>query len=212
MKVFARATALGMVSATMFVVMASGASAHIEPDPRAAQAGTATTIAFDVEHGCTDSPTTALAFKLPTGVTNAKAVDKAGWTTESSATEVRFIGGSLDAHTPDHFDIAMTLPTTPGTVHFSIAQTCATGSLSWLDIAEEGKPEPDYPAAALKITSGAPTLADLAVPPDDATTADKKATSHTARTVTLVIVGALVVVAAVGGLVVTRKRRTPSAS
>lgn len=211
MKLFSRVSATTAFAAVVLVVLALPAAAHIDPDPRAAQVGTTATIAFNVEHGCGDSPTTALAFKLPAGVTNVKGVDKAGWTVKVTATEVDFTGGSQDAHTPADFSFTMTLPTTAGMIYFPVAQTCATGSQAWLDITEEGKPEPQFPAAALKVTAGVPTAEDLAAPADDGM--DMGSTSHTGRNVAIGVIAAVVVLGGAGAFVWTRRRKsTPPAA
>ena len=46
------------------------ASAHIDPDPTEAQAGSRLTVGFTVEHGCEGSPTVQLDMRLPEGVTD----------------------------------------------------------------------------------------------------------------------------------------------
>jgi uncharacterized protein YcnI len=192
-------TALSVV--TVLAVSASPAFAHVDPDPLAVQVGTTATIAFGLEHGCNGSPTTAMELTIPTGVTNVKPVDKAGWTSAVNGDKVTFTGGKIDATTKDHFDITLTAPTTPGDVHFLVLQTCEKGVNRWIEIGEEGKPEPEFPAATLKVTAGVPTAADL-TPPDDATPA--KTSSHTGAVVAG-IVGAVVVLG--GGAAVLLRRR-----
>ena len=53
------------------LAIAGVASAHIDPDPTEAQAGSRLTVGFTVEHGCDGSPTTQLDMRLPDGVTDA---------------------------------------------------------------------------------------------------------------------------------------------
>jgi periplasmic copper chaperone A len=196
-------------AAAVLLATAGAAAAHIDPDPRAAQAGTTATISFGLEHGCGDSPTTALAFKLPAGVSGVRAVDKTGWKTAVTATQVDFTGGSQDAHTPTEFAITLTLPATAGTILFPVVQTCAAGSLSWIEVAEEGKAEPEHPAPAVKVTAGAPTAADLAAAEDE--DAHDHGDGHTGRNVVIGVGVAVVVVGAVaGGL--ARRRRTGRAT
>ncbi len=191
--------------AVVFLV-AGPASAHIDADPLAAQAGTRATISFTVEHGCDNSPTTSLAFRIPTGVTNVKAVDKAGWHAALNSDVLTFSGGSQDAHTETQFAMTMTLPATAGTIYFPIVQTCASGSVNWIEIPQAGQPEPDHPAAALKVTAGVPTADDLAPADDKSDDSAHDSDSHTGLIVGIVI-AAVVVVSAVGGFVLVRRRR-----
>lgn len=51
--------------------LATPAFAHINPDPPAVEAGKATTVGFNVEHGCAESPTTSLDIQLPAGTNDA---------------------------------------------------------------------------------------------------------------------------------------------
>lgn len=138
----------------------SVASAHIDPDPTSVVAGTAVTVGFGVEHGCDGSNTVEVAFKVPEDVTDAQAVDKPGWTTSTADGIVTFSDGDLDADTPETFSLTFTAPTTAGTIHFPIVQTCVVGQLAWIEIAAEGQPEPEHPAPALIVTANS----DLTVP------------------------------------------------
>ena len=200
------------VAAAAVVAWASPSFAHVDPDPPAVQAGTAVTVQFGVEHGCGTSPTTAVAFKVPTAITNAKGVDKVGWTTETVGGEIRFTGGRLDAATADHFDLTFTAPTAAGTVSIPVVQTCATGELAWIDVAAEGKPEPELPAPIIKVTAGPPTAADLAPADDDeAAHAHEHSDSHTGLIVG-VVVGAVVAAGTAGSLVARKRRRAHSSS
>ena len=155
------------VGLAMLVTFCGVAMAHVDSDPIAVQAGTTATVSFHVEHGCNGSPTTALDFQIPAGVTNVKAVDKSGWTSKVDASTIQFTGGPLDATAPDSFSITFTAPTAPGTVYFKLIQTCTTGENDWIEIPVAGRPEPELPAPAISITAGPPTSAEL-VPPADA--------------------------------------------
>jgi hypothetical protein len=138
---------VGTATSAMFVAMAGGiASAHVDPDPLAMQAGTSGTVAFNVEHGCNGSPMTDLKIQIPAGVTGVKAVDKAGWTATVVGDTVEFKGGSLPAAQPDHFDITLTVPAQAGDLHFPAIEKCQTGELDWIEIAAPGAPEGQYPA------------------------------------------------------------------
>jgi len=207
--------ALG-ASGLLLAVGSATAFAHIDPDPVAVQAGTGTTVAFGVEHGCASSPTTALDIKIPDGISDAKPVDKPGWTSAVDGGIVRFSGGKLDAETADTFSITFTAPTAPGTILFPIVQKCVVGETDWLDVATDGQPEPEHPAPALLVTSEPPTAAELTPKPDspDTTVAVTSATtsrskggdSHTGLTVGLAIAG-VVVIGAAAAVWATKRRQ-----
>ena len=212
--------ALFSAAASAFVVLAAGgiASAHVDPDPLAMEAGTSGNVAFNVEHGCDGSPMTDLKLKIPAGVTGVKAVDKAGWTATVTGDSIEFKGGPLAADTPDHFDVTLTVPTEPGDIYFPAIETCEKGEIAWIAIAAEGAPEPELPAPTLKITAGPPTSADLTPPPEAPETSVAVATaapapaskSSNTGTIVVVVVIAAVVLAGGGLLVVRRKKATPS--
>ncbi len=163
----ARIAAAASVATCLGLLAGVGiASAHIATDPAAVAAGTATTVGFLVEHGCNGSNTKQLEIKIPSGITDAKAVDKPGWTTSSATSTITFSGGSLDATTPDTFHVSFTAPAVPGTIYFPIVQTCVVGDTAWIELPQTGQAVPQHPAPAVKITSGPPTSADLA-PVDD---------------------------------------------
>src|SRR4029078_692412 len=86
--------ALVTTTATAALVLLAGgiASAHLDPDPIAMQAGTAGTVQFKVEHGCNGSPTKSMKFQIPTGVTGVTAGDKAGWGAEVTGGTVAITG------------------------------------------------------------------------------------------------------------------------
>lgn len=151
------------VTAAVLLVTGGIASAHLDPDPIAMEAGSSGTVAFTVEHGCDGSPTTSLKFEIPEGVTGVAPVEKEGWTATVSGNTLEFRGGPLDADVEDHFDITLTAPATAGDIHFPIIQTCEQGELAWIEVAEEGAAEPEHPVPTIKITDGPPTAEDLAV-------------------------------------------------
>ncbi len=224
---FFRHASLSAVAAVTVVLVSGGiASAHVETDPLAMEAGSSGTVAFKVEHGCDGSPMTDLKIQMPQGVTDVKAVDKDGWTATVSGDTVEFMGGSLDAATADHFDITLTVPAQAGDLHFPAIETCEKGELDWIEIAAEGAAEPEFPAPTLKVTEGPPTSADLTPVPeeDDSTTAATgtvdigvvapapttatAATDDSSNTGTIVVVVVVVAVVLVGGGVALTRRRS----
>ena len=220
---------IAAAAATAVVLLASGgiASAHIDPDPIATQAGTSATVAFNVEHGCDGSPTTSMKFQIPAGVTDAVGVAKDGWTSTLTGDTLEFKGGPLAADQKDQFDITFTAPTQPGDVRFPVIQTCEQGELAWIEVAAEGAAEPEHPAPTIKVTAGPPTAADLTPAPeaDDSgtegtaaasgdtavpvvasatTAAPADDSSNTGTIVVLVVIAAVVLVG--GGMLLARRR------
>ena len=217
-------------AAVVTVVLMSGAvaSAHVETDPLAMQAGTTGTVAFNVEHGCDGSPMIDLKIQVPQGVTNVAAVDKDGWTATVTGDTIEFKGGPLDAATADHFDVTLTVPAQAGDLHFPAIETCQKGEIAWIEIPAEGAPEPELPAPTLKVTEGPPTSADLTPVPEEPesttaasgtadigvvvapapTTAAKASddSSNTGTVVVVVVIAAIVLIG--GGVVLTRRRST----
>jgi periplasmic copper chaperone A len=221
---------LAAAGSLTIVLLAGGvASAHIDPDPIAMQAGTTGTAAFKVEHGCDGSPTTSMKFQLPDGVTGVAAVDKDGWTATVSRDTLEFAGGPLAPDEEDHFDITFTAPTTPGDIRFPVIQTCEKGELAWIEVAEAGQDEPEHPAPTIKITADPPTVEELTPAPEDAgsdatvvatgTEAVLTATvpassgddsSNTGTIVVVMVVAAVVLVG--GGVVLARRKSTTPTS
>jgi periplasmic copper chaperone A len=222
-------------TATVVLFAGGVASAHIDPDPIAIQAGTSATVAFNVEHGCDGSPTTSMKFEIPDGVTDAAGVAKDGWTATLTGNTLEFAGGPLAPEEEDHFDITFTAPATAGNISFPVIQTCEQGEIAWIEPVVEGAEEPELPAPTIKITEGAPTAEDLTPAPeeeDEATDETVAATSDTAaistsvaadsdddssNTTPNVLVAVIVVVALVGGGIALYRRNarpknpTPSA-
>jgi uncharacterized protein YcnI len=162
-----RATAL---SSFAMLAIAGAASAHIDPDPAEAQAGSRLTVGFTVEHGCEGSPTTQLDMRLPDGVTDALPEPLQGWDesieTVDGETIVTFAGGPLADDVEETFDVTMTLPPTPDTtIYFPFVQRCEVGEIRWIGIPAEPGDELDEPAPAMALVGPVAT-----VPPTTAVT------------------------------------------
>jgi uncharacterized protein YcnI len=141
---------MSAVSGALALVVASPASAHIDPDPTEAQAGASLSIAFTVEHGCDGSPTTQLDMRLPDGVTSASPDPVDGWDASIEDNVVTFAGGPLPDDQEGTFSVTMTLPPTPDTtIYFPFVQRCEEGEIRWIGIPSEPGDELDEPAPAL---------------------------------------------------------------
>ena len=229
MKMLRRAGFTSLATSGLLLVVGAGlASAHVDPDPVAIEAGKPATVAFNIEHGCSGLPTISLAFKVPDGVTDAVPVSKDGWTSTAADGVITFSGGSLGSATPDSFSISFTAPATAGVIRFPVVQTCVQGELSWIEIPVDGQPEPEYPAPTITVTDGPPTSAQLVPPTDDdseetiaatetappsvpvtaAPVPAKKDDGTSTGTIVLAIAGIVVVVAAVGLVFAARKSKS----
>ncbi len=223
-----RAAVLAGAALSLVVVtaLAGAASAHVEPDPAAAQAGATTTIQFKIEHGCDGSPTTKVEIKTPAGVTNVAAVDKPGWTGAVANGVVTYSGGRLGPDTPDIFGVTVKLPTSAGKLAFPTVQTCEKGSLDWIEPTPAGGSEPEHPAPVVEVTAGAPTSSEAAASHDQADTGHDQTTASSAATNTgldtiageggkkssdnkALLIGGIVAAAVViaGGLALTQLRK-----
>ncbi|HEY4333917.1 MAG TPA: DUF1775 domain-containing protein [Ilumatobacteraceae bacterium] len=211
-------TAMLGASAVAMSLGVGAVFAHIPASPIAIEAGKPATIAFDVEHGCAGSNTVELDIKMPDGITDGAPVAKPGWTTNSVSGIISFAGGNLDAKTPDTFSITFTAPATAGEINFPIVQKCAVGESDWITPQLDGQPEPDFPAAQVKVTAGPPTSADLVVVPDDdddatgtvvATSASaSKSDSSSNAPVIIAVVAAVIVIGGGATYLVLRKKKT----
>ena len=146
----------GVVAAALLAI-AGPVSAHIDPDPAQARAGSRVTVGFTVEHGCEGSPTTQLDMRLPEGVADPvpEAVD--GWDgsvdTVDGDTIITFVGGPLADDVDGAFEVTMTLPPTPDTtIYFPFVQRCEFGEIRWIGIPAEPGDELDEPAPAMALT------------------------------------------------------------
>jgi uncharacterized protein YcnI len=223
--------ALVSTAASAAVLLAAGgiASAHVDPDPLAMEAGTTGDVAFMIEHGCDGSPTTSLKFEIPDGVTSVAPIAKDGWTATVTGNVLEFKGGPLPADQEDQFAITMTAPAAAAEARFPVIQTCEQGELAWIEIPAEGAAEPEHPAPTLTITAGPPTAEDLASEEEasaDAGTASTEAAatgdtvgvvataavapassddSSNTGTIVVVVIAAAIVVA--GGIFLARRKK-----
>jgi len=170
------------------LAVAGPVSAHIDPNPTEAQAGSRLTVGFTVEHGCDGSPTVQLDMRLPEGVTDAVPEPAQGWDesieTVDGDTIVTFAGGPLADDVEGTFDVTMILPPTPGTtIFFPFVQRCEVGEIRWIGIPIEPGDELDEPAPAMALT-GPVAAAPAAAPATDPTEPDPTEPAVTEPTTT----------------------------
>lgn len=147
-------TALG-AAALLVGLTAAPASAHIHPDPAEIPEGEATTVALGIEHGCDDSPTTAVAVQLPDGA-EVTAVAKSGWAIDSSDGTVTWTaqaGNELPTDEADEFELELTpaAGTEGDTLYLKTVQTCETGELRWIAEWDGEGEEPENPAPSVVV-------------------------------------------------------------
>ena len=157
------------------------ASAHIDPDPTEAQAGSRLTVGFTVEHGCEGSPTVQLDMRLPEGVDDPVAEPVDEWDgsidTVDGDTIVTFVGGPLADDVEGTFSVTMTLPPTPDeTIYFPFVQRCEVGEIRWIGIPAEPGDDLDEPAPAMVLTGPVATV-PTTVPVTDTTDAAAPSTT-----------------------------------
>lgn len=171
--------ALGAVS----LAAATPASAHIDPEPKEAQAGSTQPIAFTVEHGCDGSPTVQLDMRLPDGVTGAAPDSVDGWEGSIDDNVITFVGGPLPDDTEGTFSVTMTLPTAPDTtIYFPFVQRCEVGEIRWIGIPAEPGDELDEPAPALLLTGPVATTSPATTSPPTTAVASAPTTAEAAST------------------------------
>ena len=213
------------------VALAAGpAWAHLEPDPTTAPPGTKVTISFVVEHGCKTSPTVKLEMKLPSGISEVRVPEKAGWQTSIEGGVATWSGGPLPSDQEEPFPLEFVTPREPGDLQFKVVQTCEEGQLDWIQEQQPGGEEPELPIPTLKVegvapptTTGPASATTTTAAPDATTTTDDRATttelpiagvgdttSDSGSNATVVFLAGLGVVAAgMAGFILWR-RRSPS--
>jgi uncharacterized protein YcnI len=179
-------------AATSAVLLASAgvASAHIDPDPAEAQAGSRLTVGFTVEHGCEGSPTVQLDMRLPEGVADPVTEPVDGWDgtveTTDGETIVTFAGGPLADDVEGTFSVTMTLPPTPdATIYFPFVQRCEVGEIRWIQIPSEPGDELDEPAPAMTLigpVAAAPTTEPATTDATEPESSEPAATTEPATT------------------------------
>ncbi|GIE36266.1 membrane protein [Actinoplanes italicus] len=223
------ALAAGVAAAAL---LAAPAFAHVEVEADKAQAGAANvTLTF---HGEAESQSAGIVSErvvLPQGIKPADVtLVKAprGWTFTSSADGFTIAGPALKVGQDAEFAVTVTqLPTDATTLSFKTVETYSDGKVSrWIDLPEEGQPEPESPAPTItlkpaanqaEVTAGTtpssnPSTAVSATAPA-ATRASNTAAEQTASStgsggsrVAWWIALAVAVIAGAGGLLLWRKR------
>jgi periplasmic copper chaperone A len=166
-----RRIVIGIAAAAALLVTVSVGSAHVTPTIETAPAGSTQAIGFTVGHGCEGSPTKSVSIAVPAGVISAKPQPKPGWKLSlkkgklpepgtlfgekitNGVLSVTWSGGLLQDDYYDQFFLRVNIPNKVGkTIYFPVVQRCVKGVHRWIQIPQEGKPEPESPAPGVKIT------------------------------------------------------------
>lgn len=164
------ATLAAISTAGAAVLAPSAAWAHVNAGAAPA-AGGATKVTFTFDHGCAGAPTTSLRVQLPEGTSGVTPEDPTGWTSTSSASELRWTGGSIPDGQRGSFAATMTIPGQAGeTVYLPAIQGCPDGvEEAWID----KTPDAGATTAAQRI------VLTTTVTPTSATTSTTTAASST---------------------------------
>lgn len=169
---FLRMTAGTVAAIFAALVLALPAGAHVTVSPTEAPAEGYAKLDFGVGHGCEASPTTSISVQMPDQVVSAtpqvvpgwkivtkegdlaKPVESHGETITTGVREVTWQGGSLDAHHLGVFGLNVRFVGEVGdVVPFKVVQRCREGEHAWIEIAEQGGPEPESPAPTVTLTA-----------------------------------------------------------
>jgi uncharacterized protein YcnI len=139
--------------------------AHVEVEADKAQAGARdVTLTFTGEAESASEGIVSERVVLPAGINPADVRLKKApkdWKLTPGAGDVTVAGPALDAGEDAIFSIVVAqLPTDSTTLVFKIVETYSGGKVSrWIDVPEEGQPEPENPAPVLKVKAAAPAPA-----------------------------------------------------
>lgn len=144
-RALARASAAIAVTGGLLFAAPIAAHAHVGVTPDTAEPGASSVLTFAFSHGCAGSPTTALEFEIPDGVSNVAPTVQAGWTIDVERAEndsVQRIVYTADQPIEDHMraTVSMSARFSPETaetsVAFPVVQHCVEGESAWVEVGE----------------------------------------------------------------------------
>ncbi|MGH4010288.1 MAG: YcnI family protein [Pseudonocardiaceae bacterium] len=173
-RLLGRSTVIGAGCIVVLLAVAGVASAHVTVNPRTAQQGGYTKVAFRVPNERDTASTTQLEINFPTEhpIASVSTRPVPGWTSTVQKTtlatpitteggqitetvsKITWTGGKIAPGTFEEFDVSMgPLPTDTDQLVFKALQTYDNGEVvRWIDTAPPGGAEPDHPAPVLKLT------------------------------------------------------------
>jgi len=180
-RIVATAVVGGFLSAGLVLAAPLAASAHVGVSPDAAAAGASSVLTFAFNHGCGESPTTALVFDIPDGVQSVYPTLAPGWTitTEQGANgSVSQVTYTADEPVPGgiratvDMSVRFTEETANTSVAFPVTQRCVEGETAWAEIAADGVDPHSLESPAPVVAVGAVSSEDEHGGHGDAESAD----------------------------------------
>ncbi|MFI8631339.1 DUF1775 domain-containing protein [Microbacterium sp. NPDC077663] len=195
------------------------ASAHVHVHADGAAAGATSRLEFSFQHGCDGSPTTALVFDIPAGVSNVTPVVDGVWTidrvlgddgtpTQVTYTAVTPVEDGLAASAS--FDALFSSDAGDTDIAFPVTQVCETGDTAWTQIAEDGQDPEELESPAPIVAVAAASEAGSSEHGDDhgaAEAAPAEDAAASAPVATWLGGGALVLAAAALVVALLNRRR-----
>jgi uncharacterized protein YcnI len=132
MRTTRRVAVITLAACTTLLLAATAAWAHVEPDPNRVKPGKEVTVEFTPEHGCGDSVTTEMEFRVPKGAKAAAPVEQDGWTTSVQGRTISFESDTV----PDDetsFGITFTTPDKKTLLAWKVVQRCQEGVDRWIE-------------------------------------------------------------------------------
>lgn len=209
--------------------------AHVEVEADKPQAGARdVTLTFVGEAESSTEGIISERVVLPEGIGPADVRLKKApkeWKLSPGANDVTVAGPALDPGEDAEFSILVAqLPVDSTTLVFKTVETYSGGKVSrWIEVPEEGQPEPDNPAPVLKVKAAAPGAASpspvvssaapepsavpqspSAAPVATATAQPDEAAEESGSGVWIIVAVVVLAVLAAAGLLVARRRRGPA--
>ncbi|MEU6851779.1 YcnI family protein [Actinacidiphila alni] len=190
-----RAATVAAFAGATVLLAAVPAFAHVTVTPNAAAKGGYSTVAFKVPNEEDNASTTKLEVNLPADhpVASVSIQPVPGWTAQitktklakpltsddgtidEAVTKITWSGGKIAPGQFQQFPVSFgPLPSDTDSLVFKALQTYDNGDIvRWIDVPQEGQPEPQHPAPTLKLTAAATDSGASASP--SASAADAKA-------------------------------------
>ncbi len=206
------------------IAVAAPAWAHVTIEPASAPKGSDAVLSFVVPNEESGTTTTKVVVQFPQDhpIADALVEPVAGWKSSVEmakvTTPISTDSGTVNeavktvtwtaengAGTPEggfqEFAVSVGLPDVDATLSFPTVQTYANGkSVSWIEQAAAGAPEPENPAPTLKLTAGGESGGSAAAPTTTSSTSNDDSTARTLAILALVFGFVAIVVAIVMGL------------
>ena len=136
-----RVATVALIAAGALLLAAGPAFAHVEADPNRVKPAKLATVEFTPEHGCGESVTTEMQFRVPKAARNATPVELDGWTSTVKGRTITFESDTV----PDEeasYGITFTAPSTKTLLAWKVIQRCQDGVERWIDGPKGESPAP----------------------------------------------------------------------